>query len=168
MGSGEVQAKAEMIYHAYFPVDEHVVKKNNRNIFVNKKTGRMFPGKSKKLVSAENWLTMCFKSQLAKWGLSLPIQVPVKAQFVFYYPEDEFYTKQGTISRKLPDLSNLYQLPEDCLQAAGVIQNDWQIFSHTDCYRSPWDEKALLVSLYTATDTWAEGRKPNQTVGKPR
>ena len=30
----------------------------------------------------------------------------------------------------MPDLSNLYQLPEDCLQQAGIIENDNLIESH--------------------------------------
>lgn len=33
-------------------------------------------------------------------------------------------------SENLPDASNLYQMPEDLLQAAGIIENDRQIESH--------------------------------------
>ncbi len=33
-------------------------------------------------------------------------------------------------SRNIPDASNLYQMPEDCLELAEIIENDRQIESH--------------------------------------
>lgn len=104
-------------------VESHVVKKNNRPIF----RGRI--GKSEKLRSAERHLTISLRSQGNKQGLYNPINEPIWAVFMFHFPREVYMTKKGVISEKLPDLSNLIQLPEDCLQDAGIIKNDTLIHS---------------------------------------
>jgi len=133
--------EAGIVFRCVLPVDSHVVKKNNRNIFFNKKTGRMFPGKSSRLKSAEDY----FKEQFEKeWEGKPPIDFPVNAMMVFYFNELDFYTKKGTVSKKIPDLSNLYQLPEDCLQKAGVLDNDHYICGHDGSRRYPTKDSSYI------------------------
>jgi Holliday junction resolvase RusA-like endonuclease len=75
----------------------------------------------------------------------------VWALFKFYYPKERFFTKQRRPSLTLPDLSNLYELPQDALTKAGIIEDDWQIKSH-DKSRILWHngpEHILDVYLYT-------------------
>lgn len=57
-----------------------------------------------------------------------PIRGDIHVQFLFYF--NNFLTKKGSRNRKIPDLSNLYHFPEDCLQEAGIIDNDSFICSH--------------------------------------
>jgi Holliday junction resolvase RusA-like endonuclease len=59
-----------------------------------------------------------------------PIDCDIHAQFTFYFPESVYYTKKGDRSAKLPDLSNLYELPQDVMQDMGIIKNDTLICSH--------------------------------------
>lgn len=132
-----------MLYHFIVPVDEHVVKKNGRSIFVNKKTGRMFPGKSSKLITAEKHLINEFKKQANR----KPIEFPINLMMLFYFRRDIFYTKRGTQSKRLPDLSNLYQLPEDCLQQAGIITNDTIVSGHDGSRRMPISFRQTGIDL---------------------
>ena len=58
-----------------------------------------------------------------QWSERPPITVPVNAAIV----------SMGAWKRgndNLPDASNLYQMPEDLLESAGVLENDRQIDSH--------------------------------------
>jgi Holliday junction resolvase RusA-like endonuclease len=97
----------------------HIVKKNNRPIY-----GKMI-GKSKRLINAERYLVF----QLL--GLRKePITSYLLAKFTFYFPINKIYTKQGTVSKHLADISNLYELPQDCLTKAGIIEDDRLIKGH--------------------------------------
>lgn len=132
-----------MIFRCIIQVEDHVVKKNGRNIFVNKRTGQLFPGKSSRLVKAENNLVKEFRDQWWQWKntdpdrVATPINYPINVMMLFYFNKAHYYTKKGNINKKLPDLSNLYQLPEDCLQKAGVIENDHYICGHDGSRRLP-------------------------------
>lgn len=97
----------------------HVVKKNNRPIW----NGR--PGKSKRLQEAEQFLYLKLSALRTQ-----TITDYMQATFVFYYPYDKIYTKKGTVSKLLADLSNLYELPQDQLTKAGIIEDDRLIQSH--------------------------------------
>ena len=61
--------------------------------------------------------------------------------FRFYFKN--YYTKPkrkaDPIRRSLTlgDLSNLYQLPEDCMVSAGILENDAYIISHDGSRRLP-------------------------------
>jgi hypothetical protein len=132
-----------MIFRCIIQVSEHIVKKNGRNIFRNRATGQLFPGKSARLVKAENLLVKEFRDQWWKWNNSdinattTPINYPVNIMMLFYFRKNHFFTKKGNMNKKIPDLSNLYQLPEDCLQKAGVIENDFYICGHDGSRRLP-------------------------------
>lgn len=109
-------------------VDSHVVKKNNRPIWRNR------PGKSNKLILAEqNMLIKLIAEKnkiLQNFKIKFPIEQYVNVSFCFYFTQKSFYTKQNEIKKTLPDLSNLYQLPEDILQKAEILKNDHYIASH--------------------------------------
>ncbi|MBL0233219.1 MAG: RusA family crossover junction endodeoxyribonuclease [Chitinophagaceae bacterium] len=124
------------LFSLYTEVASHVSKKNNRDIFINKKTGRMFPSKSTKLRDMEHYLTRQLINEKLRSSLKT-IDHPIEIKFTFLFPNDHYFTKKGNINKKIPDLSNLYELPQDCLQKAGVIENDTLIHSHDGSRRLP-------------------------------
>lgn len=94
------------------------IKKNSRTVVRNTRTGRMFPIKSKKLQGAESNAYADLMEQKRR-SMVLPIRTPVNVCFTFY---------RGT--RHRVDLSNLYEFPQDALQAAGILEDDFLIESH--------------------------------------
>lgn len=94
------------------------IKKNSRVIMRNFRTGKPFLGKSTKLRNAEKFTTLSIRSQKNQQKLK-KIDFEIIVKFSFYLP-----------TKRLPDLSNLYQLYEDCLEKAGVIENDKLIAGH--------------------------------------
>ena len=133
-----------ILFYAEIDVHKHVVKKNNRDIFKNKRTGRVFPGKSNELRNMEAQLFFEIKR---KWHGGAPIKKYINAKFTFVFTEEKFYTKKSVINKALPDMSNLYQIVEDCLQKAGVIYNDHFIASHDGSRRCSGNETKLIIEL---------------------
>ena len=140
----------KVVYYAKIPVDKHRTKKNSRPIFTNRKTGKSFLGKDKSLASAENSMVSVLRAQRARYGIDEPIKFDVWILFLFWF--DSYYTKKGYRAKTLGDLSNLYQLPEDCLQKAGVIENDSQICSHDLSRRLPGKENCLEIFVFKYED----------------
>jgi Holliday junction resolvase RusA-like endonuclease len=136
---------ANPLFQCRVPVNGHVVKKNGRPIFRGR-TGRPFIGKTDKLKSAENILINEFY-KVAREKRHQILSQPLWAIFHFYYPMNQFYTQKAEISKKMPDLSNLYELPQDCMQRAGIIRNDSQIKSHDFSRQLPGDRFELEVIL---------------------
>lgn len=141
------------LYRAAFKLAFHGIKKNNRPIHLNKATGQRFPGKSPQLRLMENYLVARFKEQGS--ALADPIDQYVRAEFKFYFKD--YYTKKGAMSMNLPDLSNLYELPQDCLTMAGIIDDDHLICAHDGSRRMPGKENWLEVILwpYEICEDWA-------------
>lgn len=138
----------EVLFKCTFPVQKHVVKKNGRDIIMNKATGRMFPGKSKELRAAENYLILQFRNFW--WRMPGPhtkIDYFVNCKILFHFDAKNFFTAKGRVNKNIPDLSNLYQLVEDCLQTAGVIDDDHFVASHDGSRRVPDTENLLTVEL---------------------
>lgn len=130
-----------VLFHARFPVEKHVSKKNNRPIFNS--GGKTFIGKSTKLRDAELYMV----SRLKMHKISLNIQTitdPIEVSFVFYFKN---YYVDGRISKLVPDLSNLVQLPEDCLQTAGIILDDKQIYSLDGSRRIPSNRNEIEITI---------------------
>jgi Holliday junction resolvase RusA-like endonuclease len=97
-----------------------VILKNGKMICFNKKTGSRFI-KSNERVERYNEAAMFqLKSQ---WKNQPPITVPVGIKMIFF---GHWHRASETI----PDLSNLYEAPQDLLQKAGVLLNDRQIEHH--------------------------------------
>lgn len=94
------------------------IKKNNRMSVHNKRTGRSFPIKSKKLQGAEANAYADLMEQKRR-SMVLPIRTPVNVCFIFYRE-----------TRHKTDLSNLYELPQDALQKAKILEDDYLIESH--------------------------------------
>lgn len=143
----------ELLFFASIDVDSHAIKKNSRQIFLNRKTHRPFLGKSRDLEQAEQTMTLQLKSCRVSQGLFNPITVPVWVCFMFHV--EQYFTKKGHVSKNLPDLSNLYQLPEDCLVKAGILEDDRLIESHDGSRRFPASKNRLdvLVFRYGPTDS---------------
>ncbi len=121
IGNGKVLFRAEI------EVDFHASKKNSRPIFKSRSTGRPFLGKSKELKSAENLLLRELRARALDHGIDEPIKSRVSCVLVFGFPPDRFYTKRLTENKRLGDCSNLSQLVEDCLQKAGIIEDDFYL-----------------------------------------
>lgn len=137
-----------VLFHTYIPLESHTVKKNSRPILRNRRTGARFIGKSSTLLLAENELVAEFRSAARHMKEFKTIDQPCWAMMLFYFDHDEFFTKKGTVSRNIGDLSNLYELPQDCLKTAGIITDDSIIFSHDLSRRIPWHETALELLLF--------------------
>ena len=131
-------------------VAAHLSKKNNRPIFKNRHTGRAFIGKNPALAMQETKLENEFRKQWQLYCDSLkrdysPIGFPIHIKMIFFM--DNFYNKSGSVNKKMPDLSNLYELPQDSLQKAGVIEDDRLVYSHDGSRRLPWHENILLIEI---------------------
>ena len=140
--------QSKILFHAWIMVDNHVVKKNSRPIFKNRRTGRSFLGKSSDLIKGETILIQELYNQRTKQKQFELIDIPITATYLFYFPFSEFFTKQGRISRRLPDLSNLFEAPSDALTKAQIISDDTIIHSFDFSRRLPaararWNRAAL-------------------------
>lgn len=114
----------------------------------NRRTGRAFPGKSNELRLAEAHLINSFRIEMLRRPQFQTINKLLWAVFIFHFPADVYFTKKGDLSNRLPDLSNLYELPQDCLESAQVIANDRLICSHDLSRRLPGDRYGLEVFLF--------------------
>lgn len=111
-----------------------VVKKNSRPIYRSRSTGNPFIGKDARLANAERMTTIEMLSEKNRHDIET-IEEDVEATFLFY-----------TATRRRIDLSNAYQLYEDCLQRAGIIADDNQIRSH-DGSRQYYDKENPRVEI---------------------
>lgn len=119
-----------VLFNCNLKVSKHYSKKNSNRI---RRAGkRFFLGKPKELLDETNWIVLNLRQQ---WHDRATLTENIHAEFKFYFAN--YYTKKGQMNKKLGDLSNLYQLPEDCLQAAGVIEDDCQIQSHDGSRKLP-------------------------------
>jgi Holliday junction resolvase RusA-like endonuclease len=148
----KIAENGDALFHCYLKVPRHIVKKNRRNIFRNRQTGRMFPGKSNDLISAEARLINAFRTQIMRDRQFATIDRPIWCVFLFYFPASDFSVKKGPrkgkMSGRMPDLSNLLELPADALQDAGVIENDRLICSFDLSRRLPGDTCALEIFVF--------------------
>lgn len=142
----------DLIFYAHIPLHKHTVKKNNRPIYKNKTTGISFTGKSPELKAAEEHMIISLRSMANVQGIVEPYDGPVWTIMHFYF--DNYYTEKGAMNKNIPDLSNLYQLPEDALQTAGIIVNDNQIESHDLSRRLPSKDCALEVFVLKYNKEW--------------
>lgn len=100
-------------------------------------------GKSPQLMQAEKHLHL----ELLKYKTKAPIKDYINCKLTFIFPHKVFYTQKGDVNKKLPDLSNLYQIVEDELQKVGIIENDHLIASHDGSRRLPGDSFKLIIEL---------------------
>lgn len=138
---------SRVLFHGKFEVPKHIVKKNRRPVFRNKRTGRAFIGKSSELKNAESYLLLQLQSLRNNHKITKPLNGALWCVLLFKYKD--FYTARGTVSRHVGDLSNLLELPADCLQEAGIIENDAQIHSFDLSRRLPFDKNELEIFILT-------------------
>lgn len=112
------------------------IKKNNKSIFRNKKTGRSFIGSNSKVQMLEKQLVHSLIRERLKNRTDL-INEPVNAEIIFNFPASVYWTKEKKVSNRVGDISNLYQIVEDSLQDAQILTNDKLIDSHDGSHRRP-------------------------------
>lgn len=112
-------------------------------VLKNSKQIVTLPGRRPILVSsrqAKAYQKTATEQLRAQWSSvfcePVPREVEVSAAFVAYLP-----------TRRRTDLSNLYQGPEDAMQAAGVLTDDAQIASHDGSRRrhDPQDPRVEIT-----------------------
>lgn len=108
-------------------VQRHSSKKNEKKI--RRCGNKSFIGKSDRAKTAEDWLILKLRAEKFKQRIDT-ITDDLNARFIFYFPKSVFYTKKGDRSKKIPDQSNLYELPQDVMEKVKIIENDTQICSH--------------------------------------
>lgn len=141
-----------VLFKCIIDVESHGIKKNSREIRFNTRTKRPFLGKNSKAEKLE--IQMLQKLKYAAWAsdLKMPINSAVNVKFTFHYPETAFYTKKNNVSKNLADLSNLYQMPEDCLQKANILENDRLICGHDGSRRVPSGAFQLEIEITELPD----------------
>jgi Holliday junction resolvase RusA-like endonuclease len=85
-------------------------KKNNKQMAVNRKTGKMFPMTDPKATAYMKDAVIQLKEQFKGYKIS---KYPINVQMVFYYP---------TKHRK--DIDNSMSTMLDCMKTAGIIEDD--------------------------------------------
>ena len=58
-------------------------------------------------------------------------------KITFLFPETKFFTKKGLRNKKIPDISNLYELVQDVLQKVEILEDDNLVESHDGSRRTP-------------------------------
>jgi Holliday junction resolvase RusA-like endonuclease len=95
-------------------------KKNGKEISKNSRTGRSFLRSNKNVEDAECLAAVAIRTQ---WKSDVKLMCRVNCKFTFYL-------QCKSTSENTPDLSNLYELPQDALERAGVLANDRKIEGH--------------------------------------
>ncbi len=126
---------SEILFKCRFKVPRHASKKNEKEPGISR-NHIYIRQKAKSRYAEQRMLHSLFIEKL-KQRIDQPIENDISIKFTFYFPETIYYTKKNQRSKKLPDLSNLYQLPEDVLQKAKIILNDTQIENHDGSRRLP-------------------------------
>lgn len=109
--------------------------------------------KTAKAKHAENELMTRLQIQKLKSRIDT-ITCDVNVRFIFYFPSSLYYTKKGARNKKLPDLSNLYELPQDVMQKLEILENDTQVVSHDGSRRVAVQGSRyfLFIELTRATE----------------
>lgn len=122
-----------IIFKIDVEVERHFVLKNSKNIRLNRRTGQRFIASNDDVVEGKKYLERIFRENFS--GAMIKSYVNMKCEFVF--PHSVFYTKKNERSKRVADMSNLYQIVEDALESSGVLESDNLIESHDGSRRSP-------------------------------
>lgn len=115
-----------VVFKIEVEVERHFILKNSKNIRVNRRTGSRFIASNDNVVEGKKYLERIFRENFS--GEMIKNYVNMKCEFVF--PHSVFYTKKNERSRRIADMSNLYQVVEDALESSGVLESDNLIESH--------------------------------------
>lgn len=117
-----------------------VTKKTSQKIGRNRHTGKPFVMSSDGQASYQKFASQVLNLQALNQGLREPIGVPVWVEAVFWMDAD-----RGA------DLTNLEQMLGDCLQGAGILENDALICSWDGSRKGvsyPRPRTEITVRLY--------------------
>ena len=130
---------SEVLFSCKIQVPKHGIKKNSKEIRMNFKTKQRFIGSNNRVLNTQKYLLTKLQIEKLKKRLDC-ISCDINIAMIFYFPKTVFYTKKNDRSKLIADLSNLYQLVEDCLQKIKIIENDSLICSHDGSARKPIDD----------------------------
>lgn len=128
------------LFSCRLKVTKHFSQKNSKRIFNNRLV------QDPRVAAHKNALIKQLQIKKLQNRIDT-ITTPIQLECVFEYPETVFYTKKGTINKKLIDLSNSLQGVEDALQASGIIYDDNLIFSLDGSTRRPSDDNAYYLTI---------------------
>ncbi len=134
-----------ILFRTIVEVDSHVVKKNSKSAFYDKKTGRAWVTRSSKAISAQNYLEKILALNRNRQLHGETISGDVQISLIFTF--NDYYTKKMTRNKKLPDLDNLLCLPLDALTKAGVIEDDGNVVSLDGSRRKPGAKNTLEIII---------------------
>lgn len=140
----------KLLFDTTILMKEFGILKNNKQIIKCPRTKRPRLIMSKKSSIAKSYIMNHLQLEKNKKSISSSIDFPVAVSFKFYFTERNYYTQKNTIKKTMGDLSNLYQLPEDCLEKVGILENDSWIFSHYDSgkYLTTKDINYLEIKIF--------------------
>lgn len=148
----------DLIFHASFEVPSHTALKSEKTI--RKKGNCRYIGSSSKVISLKSLITanLMQAARRAIYGMDLPyltaIHFPVRAQIKLIFPKSRLITKKNALNLRSGDLSNMYQMSEDCLVKAGILTDDSWIKDHSgsEIMISNQDKYFLDISLFRLND----------------
>lgn len=135
-----------IIFKCLVEVNKHGVLKNSKRILKKWSSEQRFIGKSENAEYAQKYLNAVLMREKLKSRVDT-IDFDVNVKFVFHYPTSVYFTKAGKRSNKVGDLSNLYELPQDCLQKVGILANDSLIVSHDGSRRAPIEGVKYMLEI---------------------
>lgn len=134
-----------VLFRAIVEVDKHIVKKNSKSAFFDKRTGKAWVTRSKDAINAQNYLEKLISVERNRQLHGAQIEGDIQVSLIFHFKD--FYTKKMKRSEKLPDLDNLLCLPLDALVKAGIIRNDSQVCSLDGSRRKPSSSNKLEIII---------------------
>lgn len=143
----------KILFHARFDLPfGHKSKKNGKQPFVitPKNGGRPFATLPTRpdIKQAEDFFMLQLRSIANRMPSFKCIGSDVQLWGIFHFYFKNYYVKKKKqINKKINDLSNLYELPQDALQKAGIIENDSQIASHDLSRRLPGSKDEIEIFL---------------------
>jgi len=155
-----------LVFHCAFEVSNHTSLKNPK--VIRQSGSRRYIASSSKVLSLKREVTALIMQAARKsvYGSITPyltnINFPVRAEIKLIFPESRLITLKKTLNKKCGDLSNLYQMSEDCLTHAGVLEDDCWIKDHSgsQIMISPDNKYYLDISLYKIKDFKYERYQP--------
>ena len=137
---------SEVLFKCSFDVSKHFSQKNTKRIFKNRLV------QDPKEQHHKNYLIQKLIIAKLKNKLDEPIKCDINLSITFVFPYSVYFTKKDQRSKKIPDLSNIIQGPEDALIKAKIIEDDTQVIGLDGCQRIAGDKYSILITITKAND----------------
>lgn len=144
----------ELLFETEYEVPKHASKKNSRPLRFNRKTKKMFIGKSDGLVALEHLHLTKLNFAKIKHNIIHPFNETLELRVTLNFPETRFYKKTKknepqVMNKTIGDNSNLSQIIEDCLEKVGIVEND-VLFNPVIITKKPHslDLHSVEISIY--------------------